>query len=260
MAGNYTIAERYTLPSHGLLYERDINPEIKLRSMNVRDEMKRLAPVTDGTIYRNLAEIIDDCLVEKPGISAYDMCIGDYQFLMHKLRIVTYGTDYKIDVKCPLCNDWDEHIINLEDLQLRELTEFDREKELFVTLPVSKKVIELNITTPRMLDNIEKEVARVAKQYKKQNKLMSDIDWHLLYQLVYSVKTVDGQKLSVSEKETFCGNLVGRDYNTIIHKLDALEEKVGLGATLEVHCNNCGYDMTTSFRITSEFFRPTTNC
>ena len=80
---DYTIAERYTLPSHGLLYDKEINPEIKLRSMTVRDEMKRLSPVTDGTIYRNMAEIIDSCLVEKPGISAYDLCVGDYQFLLH---------------------------------------------------------------------------------------------------------------------------------------------------------------------------------
>lgn len=256
---DYTIAERYTLPSHGLLYDKEVNPEIKLRSMTVRDEMKRLAPVTDGTIYRNMAEIIDNCLVEKPGISAYDMCIGDYQFLLHKLRIVTHGPEYKIETKCPICGDWDEHIVNLEDLKLEELTEFDRDKELFITLPVCKKVIELNITTPRMLDNIEKEVIRVNKQYKKQNKEMSDIDWHLLYQLVYSIKTVDGQKLSISDKETFCNKLVGRDYNAIINALDKLDEKVGLGATLEVHCNNCGYDMITSFRITSEFFRPTTN-
>lgn len=259
MEDKYTIAERYTLPSHGLLYDKEITPEIKLRSMTVRDEMKRLAPVTDGTIYRNMAEIIDSCLIEKPGISAYDMCIGDYQFLLHKLRIVTYGPEYKIECKCPVCHDWDEHLVNLEDLKLHEITEFDRQKELFITLPVSKKVVELNITTPRMLDNIEKEVNRVSKQYKKQNEEMSDIDWHLLYQLVYSIKTVDGQKLSISDKETFCNKLVGRDYNAIINALDKLDEKVGLGATLEVHCNNCGFDMTTSFRITSEFFRPTTD-
>ena len=256
---NYTIAERYTLPSHGLIYDKEVNCDIKIRSMIVRDEMKRLAPITDGTIYRNMAEIIDDCLVDKPGISSYDMCIGDYQFLMHKLRIVTYGPEYKIECKCPVCGDWDDHLVNLEDLKLNELKEFDKEKELTLTLPVSKKVIELNITTPRMLDNIEKEVSRVSKQYKKDNKVMSEIDWHLLYQLVYSIKTVDGQKLSVADKETFCGKLVGRDYNAIIGKLDKLEEKVGLGATLEVHCNNCGYDMTTTFRITSEFFRPTTD-
>ena len=253
----YTIAERYTLPSHGLVYEKEINPEIKIRSMTVRDEMRRNGPVTDGTIYRNMAEIIDSCLVEKPGISSYDMCIGDYQFLLHKLRIVTHGPEYKIECKCPVCKSWDEHIVNLETLQLSELTEFDREKELFITLPVSKKVIELNITTPRMLDNIEKDVTRVAKQYQKQGKDMADMDWHLLYQLIYSIKTVDGQKLSMTEKETFCDKLVGRDYNAIIKALDKLDEKVGLGATLEVHCNNCGFDMTTPFRITSEFFRPT---
>ena len=255
---DYTIAERYILPSHGLLYDQDINPEIKIRSMTVRDEMKRLAPVTDGTIYRNMAEIIDSCLVEKPGISAYDMCLGDYQFLLHKLRIVSYGTEYKIECRCPICNDYDEHIVNLDDLKLQELTDFDKTTELTLTLPVSKKVIELNITTPRMLDNIEKEVNRVAKQYKKENKTMSEIDWHLLYQLIYAIKTVDGVKMSVVDKETFCNRLVARDYNAIIQKLDKLDEKVGLGATLSVHCNNCGFDMITSFRVTNEFFRPTT--
>ena len=152
----YTIAERYTLPSHGLVYNRDVNPEIKLRSMTVRDEMRRLAPVTDGTIYRTMAEIIDSCLIEKPGISSYDMCIGDYQFLLHKLRIVTYGPEYKINCRCPICGDWDDHIVNLEDLTLNELKEFDKDSELTLTLPVSKKIMTLNLTSARLLDNIEK--------------------------------------------------------------------------------------------------------
>lgn len=256
---NATITERYTLPSHGLVYDKEINPDIKLRSMTVRDEMKRLAPVTDGTVYRNMSEIIDSCLIDKPGISSYDMCVGDYQFLLHKLRIVTYGTDYKIEVRCPLCGEWDTYEVQLDSLKLSELTEFDKEKELTITLPVSKKVVELNLTTPRMLDNIEKEVLRVSKQYKKQGKQMSDIDWHLLYQLVYSIKTVDGQKLSIIDKETFCDKLVGKDYNAIINALDKLDGKVGLGAMLEVRCNSCGYEMTTPFRITSEFFRPTSD-
>ena len=256
---NYTIAERYTLPSHGLLYDRDVNPDIKIRSMTVRDEMKRQSPANDGTIYRVLAEVIDDCLVEKPGISSYDMCIGDFQFLMHKLRIVTYGPEYKISCRCPNCGNYDEYVVNLEDLSLDELKDFDKDEYLKITLPVSKKVIELNYNTPRILDNIEKEVDRVAKQYKKQNKEkeMSSIDWHLLYQLVYAIKTVDGQKLSTTQKETFCNNLVGRDYNTIINALSKLDEKVGLGLIFEVTCNKCGLNMSVPFRLTSEFFRPT---
>lgn len=176
MENNYTIAERYTLPSHGLLYDSDINSDIKLRSMTVRDEMKRMAPSNDGTIYRVLAEVIDDCLIEKPGISSYDMCIGDFQFLMHKLRIVTYGPEYKISCKCPNCGNYDEYVVNLEDLSLDELKDFDKDKYLRLELPSSKKIVELNYNTPRILDSIEKEVDRVAKQYKKQNKVMSDVD------------------------------------------------------------------------------------
>ena len=257
MENNYTIAENFTLPSHGLLYEDDINPNIKLRSMTVRDEMKRMAPANDGTIYRTLAEVIDDCLVEKPGISSYDMCIGDFQFLMHKLRIVTFGPEYKLACRCPNCKDYDEHIVNLETLELQELTDFDKEKYLKVQLPVSKKIIELNFNTPRILDNIEIEVNRIAKEYKKNHKLMSTIDWHLLYQLIYSIKTVDGQKLSITQKETFCNNLVGKDYNTIINALNVLDDKVGLGLIFNVTCNQCGLEMSVPFRLTGEFFRPT---
>ena len=259
MENNYTIAERYTLPSHGLLYDSDINPDIKLRSMTVRDEMKRMAPANDGTIYRVLAEVIDDCLVEKPGISSYDMCIGDFQFLMHKLRIVTYGPEYKISCRCPNCGNYDDYIVNLEDLSLDELKDFDKDKYLRLELPASKKIVELNYNTPRILDNIEKEVDRVAKQYKKQNKVMSDVDWHLLYQLVYAIKTVDGQKLSVTQKETFCNNLVGRDYNAIVNALDKLDQKVGLGLMFEVKCNQCGLNMSVPFRLTNEFFRPSSD-
>lgn len=256
---DYTIAEKYTLPSHGLLYDKDINPDIKIRSMTVRDEMKRQSPANDGTIYRVLAEVIDDCLVEKPGISCYDMCIGDFQFLMHKLRIVTYGPEYKISCKCPNCGNFDDYIVNLENLSLDELKDFDKDKYLKLELPVSKKTIELNYNTPRILDSIEKEVDRVAKQYNKQNKEISSVDWHLLYQLVYAIKTVDGQKLSVTQKETFCNNLVGRDFNAIINKLNELDEKVGLGLMFTIKCNNCGLDMSVPFRLTSEFFRPTSN-
>ena len=259
MENSYTIAERYTLPSHGLLYDSDINPDIKLRSMTVRDQMKRMAPPNDGTIYRGLAEVIDDCLVEKPGISSYDMCIGDFQFLMHKLRIVTYGPEYKISCRCPNCGNYDDYVVNLEDLSLDELKDFDKDKYLKLELPASKKIVELNYNTPRILDNIEKEVDRVAKQYRKQNKVMSDVDWHLLYQLVYAIKTVDGQKLSVTQKETFCNNLVGRDYNAIINALDKLDQKVGLGLMFEVKCNQCGLNMSVPFRLTNEFFRPSSD-
>ena len=68
----FTIANEYTLPSKGKVYNKEININFKLRSMTTVEEMKRLNHSDKPN--KNIAEIIDDCLVEKIGISAYDLC------------------------------------------------------------------------------------------------------------------------------------------------------------------------------------------
>ena len=109
---NYTIAEGYTLPSKGKIYtEKMVNPHIELRSMTGREEMRRLSP--SSTPLKTLADIIEDCCVEKPAIHVYDMSLGDYEFLLHKLRIVTYGEDYKVALRCPDCGELIEAVTKL---------------------------------------------------------------------------------------------------------------------------------------------------
>ena len=91
-----TILEYFELPSKGLIYNnegREI-PKFKMRSMTTVEEMKRLSHCEDA--YRLISEIIDDCILDKIGISSYDMHIGDYQYLLHRLRVVTYGSEYKV--------------------------------------------------------------------------------------------------------------------------------------------------------------------
>ena len=78
----YTIAEEYELPSKGKVYSKEVNPKVKLRSMTTEEEMKRLGH--SPYVYKMFSELIDDCLVEKPNISTYDMCLGDYQYLFYK--------------------------------------------------------------------------------------------------------------------------------------------------------------------------------
>ena len=89
--------------------------------MTTNEEMRRVASIDRP--YQNLSEIIDACMVEGPGISAYDMCIGDYQYLLHKLRVVTYGPEYKVVNTCQYCGSSTEDIINLEDLNILEYSE-----------------------------------------------------------------------------------------------------------------------------------------
>jgi rRNA maturation protein Nop10 len=242
----YSIGESYTLPSKGLIYDKQVNPDIKLRSMTTIEEMKRLS--RSDRQYKNMSEIIDDCLVEKPGISAYDMCIGDYQFLLHKLRIVTYGPDYELSSVCPNCGEVNKGTINLEDLKVMEYSDdFKLYKE--VDLPRCGKHVTLRPQTPRILDNIE-------VQSKDMNRKMPEGDYTYIVTLENLIEEVDGKKLDPIKKEDFVKSLEMMDANMLIQYARKLNTCIGLDTTLENTCESCGFTYQSSFRITQQFFGP----
>ena len=244
----YTIKEDFTLPSHGKLYDTQINDNISLRSMTTLEEMKRLAPSEHP--YKMMSEVIDDCLIDKPGISAYDMCIGDYQFLLHKLRIVTYGSEYKMDSICPYCGTSNVIPIDLGELVVSEFTD-DLLNYLKFTLPKTGKVIELNIQTPRMFDSIAER-----KQQLLQKSNDSSYDPSLLITLESLIKSVDGKYLDPGKLSTFVRTLPMADTNMILKSAEKINMGVGLNTKVENMCKKCSLKYNTSFRITSEFFGP----
>ena len=246
---NYSIAEEYTLPSLGKVYKQDVNPVVKIRSMTTQEEMRRLAP--SDSAYRTLCEIIDECLVEDPGISVYDMCLADYQFLLHKLRIVTYGSDYKVISKCPYCLSENDGSVNLSEMKVTEYDKDDFTKLTEFTLPKSGKHITIRMQTPRMLDSVN---AR-AKELNKKSKNQAG-DTAFLFTLQELIDTVDGQKLDPVKKEDFVRALPMMDTNYIIKHAQKLVESFGIQTEIAETCPICGLDYTGSFRITREFFGP----
>ena len=246
---DYTIGESYTLPSLGKVYSREVKPEIKIRSMTTEEEMKRVASVDYP--YKNMSEIIDDCLVEKPGISAYDMCIGDYQFLLHKLRVVTYGSDYTTVNKCIYCGSDTTKVIDLEDLEVLEYTE-DFEKYREFDLPKSKKHIRLRVQTPRMLDEVSERVKKVKRKAKGQ----LEFDPTLIYTIAALIEEIDGQRPDVVKTEEWIRTLPMADTNTIIQYAEKMNESIGIDASLDCTCDVCGLTYHTVMQTTSEFFRP----
>lgn len=246
---NYTIAEEFILPSGGKVYEQQFDPHIKLRSMTIKDEMKRTSQSTSP--HRNLCEIIDSCLVTKLPYSAYDLCIGDYEYLLHKLRVVTYGPDYKMIVGCPHCSNVYETTVNLDELKTKEFKMEDLNNVLKFKLPVSKKEIEIRLQTPRISDAIEQRV----KEIKQKDKVTYDPT--ALVTLQQCIAFVDGMKLSYIEQENFINQLGARDANFILNKIQKSTSMIGLDTSLDVTCSSCGGDIKTYFRFGSEFFRPT---
>lgn len=251
MAENYTIAEHYELPSKGLIYSHQFDPSVKLRSMTTQDEMKRLT--NSDLQYKIMSEIIDDCIVdEKLPISSYDMCLGDYQYLLHRLRVVTYGPEYKMSVKCPVCGGVSDVVCDLDSLEKIEFEMEDIDKLKEVQLPTSNKAVTLKFQTPRILDNIAKRKKDLLKKNPE-----SLVDPSFLLTLMSVIDTVDDKKLNEVQLEKFVRNLPMRDANILLQKAIKLNESVGLKTDFECKCKHCGFEMTSSFRITPEFYGPT---
>lgn len=246
---NYTLTGSYTLPSLGKVYgDKQINPNIVLRSMTTEEEMKRLNP--SERPYKVMADIIDDCLVEKPGISAYDMCMGDYQFLLHKLRIVTYGSSYPLTSTCPYCGSTNTDKINLEQMVVFTYSD-DIKKYLSLDLPRTQHHITLKMQTPRMLDDISVR----SKEIRKKTPNMS-ADPAFLLSIEEIIDTIDGEKYDVIKKSEFVRQLPMMDTNYILAYAQKSNEGIGLNPILDNRCDVCGLDYQSTFRTTSEFFRP----
>ena len=247
---NYTIAEGYTLPSLGKIYLKDVNPHIELRSMNAREEMRRLSP--SSTPLKTLADIIEDCCIEKPAIHVYDMSLGDYEFLLHKLRIVTYGEDYKVSLRCPECGESVETIAKLDQLDVKEFNEEEVKNLQNFQLPKSGKFITLNFLSPRMVEEMEVKVKDMKRRYKN-----ATIDFETLVRLLVNVDLVDGEKKAEHELENIITNLPALDLQKLLNNIDKLNQQIGLNNILYLTCPKCGEEITTFFRFGPEFFRPT---
>ena len=218
---DYTIMEGYELPSKGKIYDKTVDPHIELRSMTARDEMKRLSP--SSTPLKTLADIIEGCCIEKPAVHVYDMALGDYEFLLHKLRVVTYGEDYKVALRCSDCGELIETVAKLDQLSVKE---FDEEKvnELrSFALPKSGHFITLNFLSPRLVEEMEVKVKDMKRKYKN-----ATIDFDTLVRLLTNIDLVDGEKKIEHELEKFITNLPALDLQKILNNIDKLNQQIGL--------------------------------
>ena len=248
---DYTIMEGYELPSKGKIYDVTVDPHVELRSMTARDEMKRLSP--SSTPLKTLADIIEGCCIEKPAVHVYDMSLGDYEFLLHKLRIVTYGEDYKVSLRCPECGEVIEAVAKLGQLDVKEFDEEEFKKVQTFSLPKSGRVVTLNFQSPRILEEMEVKAKDMKRRYKT-----ATIDFETLVRLLVSIDLIDGEKKSEHDLENIVTGLPALDMQKILNNIDALNKQIGLDNILYITCPKCGEEVTTFFRFGPEFFRPTT--
>lgn len=242
------IVEEFYLPSQGVLYDGEIDPSGLMGSMKAKHEMLRLS-VTDGS-HKIMAEILDDCITSDLGISAYDLCLGDYQYLLFKLRIVTFGNEYTLRGKCPFCGFEQSTVVDLDTLETKEYTE-DYEKLKTVYLPSTEQTVTLTYQTPRMLDRIQTKV----KEYRKRHE-NTDENPVLLFNIMSCITEIDGEPPNRVFLEDWVKDLPLSDALLIIDNIDSMNNSIGTDLSFLTSCRICGTDYFVPFRVNETFFRP----
>lgn len=244
----YTITEECKLPSQGKLYTQEVKPLLKIRSMTTNEEMLRLGHSERPN--QLLSEIIDECLIEKPGISSYDMCVGDFQYLLHRLRVATYGSDYKIETVCPICGASNKGSVNLDSLNILEYTE-DLDKYINITLPKTGKQVKLRMQTPRLMEDV---ALRVKEQQRKTPEVKGNPAF--LFTLEAVIEKIDNNIPDPITLTKFVRGLPMMDANYILQCMKKLDSMVGIENKIPCECKECGAKYISPFPFTGEFFGP----
>lgn len=246
---NARIVEEFTLPSLGRVYtDFEIETDVVLSSMKAKHEMLRLSSTEDS--HKIMAEIIDDCLETDLGIKSYDLCIGDFQYLLFKLRVVTFGNDYELSGKCPFCGFEQRVSVDLDDFPVKEYTE-EYTEMMYLDLPITGKELKLTYQTPRMLDRITAKV----KEYRRRHR-DTDLNPVLLFNIMSVIDEIDGEVPDALDLEQWIMELPLADTNAIISRIDRMNNAIGIDLSLYENCNICGTEYIVPFRVNNSFFRP----
>lgn len=242
------IQETFTLPSNGRLYGGAIPTEVTLHAMTTMQERTRLASTNP---FKTTPRLIGECLVGS-NFDPEDLKLFDLYYLMFKLRIITYGPDYKVRVTCGQCNSQTSVIVNLDDLEVDTLTDNDMEP-FNIELPVSKDTLQCKYLSCRDLNRLQNEVER--QKAKAPDADESDLSF--IPALCSRVVSINDGEVPYHKMVEYMQNMHARDYNTFEQKYVNITNKPGINLNYVETCPKCGAPIVFEVPMLSEFFRPT---
>lgn len=243
------IQETHTLPSNGLLYkDLGIPAEITLRAMTTLDEKRRLS----STGMQVIPNLLNSCIIEPDNIDTTELKLFDLQFLMYKERIITYGSEYKISIKCPHCGETAELKVNLDEVPVNVLPDDFVEPFTIGPLPVSKDVVECKILSASDYIKIEREAKRIKSKFPDYE---GDPEFMLTYQ--YKIVSINGEPAQANRIQKYVEEMHMQDTRYFDSKYAEVIDNIGMDTAMVDECPHCGRDIEYNLPITDEFFRPT---
>lgn len=239
-----SIQESYQIPSSG--------EHITLRAMTLQEEKIRLS---SNYFIRTLINIINRCIVENNNdLSDLKIDIGNYplsdlQYLMYKLRIITYGPNYSLKFTCNHCNHPITTQVNLDELKLK-LPKTTEPQFDIGPLPVSQDVIQCKLLTSREFLQISEDSESFKQKYPDY-----EGDPEISYTYAYKMISVNNQRMPSHSLMKYVNEMHAKDALYFDREYGSLTDS-GLDLVQTTTCPHCGNSLVYNLPVTEEFWTP----
>ena len=243
------ITETCHLPSRGLLYGSALGDTIEFRAMTTIEERMRLS---GENFWSTMAAILNRCKVNTD-FDIKNMVDFDFFAALVKLRIISYGNNYKTRSKCFVCGKEQEVNVNLDECKVTELPDDFVEPFVIGPLPISGDVLECRFL--RVFDYIDINEKVSDWQRKHPNDKYNNPEYTLLME--HAIVTVNGVNLNEFQKKKYVENMVGADstyYHEEYQQLFYGLHRIGTSTCEET---DCGSAIIYEIAPSDSFFRAT---
>tara|TARA_R100000458_G_C8197599_1_gene189156 strand:- start:26 stop:850 length:825 start_codon:yes stop_codon:yes gene_type:complete len=215
------------LPSRGLLSDGD-NVTVQIRPFTFEDE-KILRTVKNANQAADVIKVLIQRAVK--GLNYDKLTLADKTYLIFKLREISYGNEYDIELECPKCQAKNGLRVELNKLPIKYL-EQEEVSNNKVTLPDSE--VEVEFRYPMADDDSN----------------MTDMG-NLMDGLWKFVKSVGGHDSRMVIQQ-FISRTTGKDVLTLQNRIFGID--YGLQTKVNFICNSCQNDSALELPLNESFF------
>lgn len=245
--------QEITLPSKGTF-----NPEIPdgvlvQRCMMVKDQ--KYLSGSNRSASSAIHQLLQHTTVSPEDFDVMKLTLPDTLYMLFKLRVLSYGNEYRFRTRCPECGKKIEVKVDLSEVPV-EILDDDYEDKLLVELPHNKDKVYTKVLTNQDIEEVNREVKRRKKRNSEDESEYILRIVHSIDKIVLATPNKDGKKelKNLLEIERYISALTDLDAATIIDSRDSVI--YGIDPTVEYVCPECGEDIDISIQFSAEFFRP----
>lgn len=238
------LTEVVKMPSRGMI--PGVPSEVTIKAIQRKDKKKLLMSETDNV----LLALLQYSIVSPTDFNVYDLLPFESEYLLYRLRILTYGSSHTFKESCKFCGEINDVDMDLNAIPIIELP--DGFKMTFdIMLPISGVVLTCKLLT-------EGEKIAINKQSKELQNATGDENAGLDMIWESRVVAINGDsKLAPIEKTRFLDELNDYDSEYFMEYYGKYEGNYGLQKALNFSCDKCGRYNNADMPSIYTFFRPT---